>query len=200
MSKRETAAAKEVQRQKLELDPKYIIKLTGTLLGISAVVALLLGVVNQVTAPIIEEMQAEKTAAAMSQVLEAEEYLPLETEAEGVTALYEARTGREPAGYVVEVSGSGYGGAIQMVVGVDLSGTVTGVSVTDHGETSNVGTKVVESEAVLGQFVGMSLADGEITVNSGTNRFDGVSGATVSSRGVVSGVNTALAAVAGLAE
>ena len=35
MSKRETAAAKEVQRQKLELDPKYIIKLTGTLLGIS---------------------------------------------------------------------------------------------------------------------------------------------------------------------
>ena len=73
MSKRETAAAKEVQRQKLELDPKYIIKLTGTLLGISAVVALLLGVVNQVTAPIIEEMQAEKTAAAMSQVLEAEE-------------------------------------------------------------------------------------------------------------------------------
>ena len=98
MSKRETAAAKEVQRQKLELDPKYIIKLTGTLLGISAVVALLLGVVNQVTAPIIEEMQAEKTAAAMSQVLEAEEYLPLETEAEGVTALYEARTGGEPAG------------------------------------------------------------------------------------------------------
>ena len=200
MSKRETAAAKEVQRQKLELDPKYIIKLTGTLLGISAVVALLLGVVNQVTAPIIDEIQAEKTAAAMSQVLEAEDYLPLETEAEGVTALYEARTGGEPAGYVVEVSGSGYGGAIQMVVGVDLSGTVTGVSVTDHGETSNVGTKVVESEAVLGQFVGMSLADGEITVNSGTNRFDGVSGATVSSRGVVSGVNTALAAVAGLAE
>ena len=46
----------------------------------------------------------------------------------------------------------------------------------------------------------MSLADGEITVNAGTNRFDGVSGATVSSRGVAAGVNTALAAAAGLAE
>lgn len=42
----------------------------------------------------------------------------------------------------------------------------------------------------------MSHADGEITVNSGTNRFDGVSGATVSSKGVTAGVNTALAAVA----
>lgn len=200
MSERTKAPAKAAQGPKLELDPKYIGRLTGTLLGISAVVALLLGAVNSVTAPIIEEMRAEKTAQAMAQVLEAEEYLPLETEAENVAAIYEARTGGETAGYVVEVTTSGYGGAMRMVVGVDAGGVVTGVAVTDHGETSNVGTKVVESETVLGQFTGMSLVDGEITVNTGTNRFDGVSGATVSSRGVTAGVNTALAAVAGLAE
>ena len=159
MSERTKAPAKAAQGPKLELDPKYIGRLTGTLLGISAVVALLLGAVNSVTAPIIET-----------------------------------------AGYVVEVTTSGYGGAMRMVVGVDAGGAVTGVAVADHGETSNVGTKVVESETVLGRFTGMSLADGEITVNTGTNRFDGVSGATVSSRGVTAGVNTALAAVAGLAE
>ena len=83
-----------------------------------------------------------------------------------------------------------------MVVGVDADGAVTGVSVTDHSETANIGTKVVDDQAVLDRFIGMSHGDGEITVNAGTNRFDGVSGATVSSRGVTAGVNTALAAAA----
>ena len=46
----------------------------------------------------------------------------------------------------------------------------------------------------------MSYGEGGITVNSGTNRFDGVSGATVSSRGVTAGVNAALAAVSALDE
>ena len=39
------------------------------------------------------------------------------------------------------------------------------------------------------------LENGDITVNAGSNRFDGVSGATVSSKAVTKGVNTALAAV-----
>ena len=44
----------------------------------------------------------------------------------------------------------------------------------------------------------MSHAAGDITVNAGTNRFDGVSGATVTSKGVAAGVNAALAAVQGV--
>ena len=91
---------------------------------------------------------------------------------------------------------NGFGGAMSMVVGVDMDGAVTGVSVPDHSETANIGTKVVNDQTVLDRFIDMSHADGEITVNSGTNRFDGVSGATVSSKGVTAGVNTALAAVA----
>ena len=91
---------------------------------------------------------------------------------------------------------SGFGGMLSMVVGVDMDGAVTGVSVTDNSETANIGTKVVNDQSVLDRFIGMSHEGGEITVNSGSNRFDGVSGATVSSKGVTAGVNTALAAVA----
>ena len=194
MSKEKTAAVQP--KAKVELDPRFTAKLTLTLLGICAVVALLLGVVNSVTEPIIEEIQAEKTAAAMSQVLPADEYQKVETTYPNVTAMNKAMSGGEQIGYVVEVATNGFGGAMSMVVGVDMDGAVTGVSVTDNSETANIGTKVVNDQTVLDRFIGMSHADGEITVTSGTNRFDGVSGATVSSKGVTAGVNTALAAVA----
>ena len=194
MSKENTAAVQP--KAKVELDPRFTAKLTLTLLGICAVVALLLGVVNSVTEPIIEEIQAEKTAAAMSQVLPADEYQKVETTYPNVTTMNKAMSGGKQIGYVVEVATNGFGGAMSMVVGVDMDGAVTGVSVTDSSETANIGTKVVNDQTVLDRFIGMSHADGEITVNSGTNRFDGVSGATVSSKGVTAGVNTALAAVA----
>lgn len=200
MSRENAAAAEAAKREKVELDPRFIARLTATLLGICAVVALLLGSVNYVTEPIIEEMKAEKTRAAMAQVLQAEDYQIVETDAANVSALYRAVAGGEQVGYVVEVTANGFGGAISMVVGVDMSGTVTGVAVTDNSETANVGTKVVGNQDVLDRFIGMSYGEGGITVNSGTNRFDGVSGATVSSRGVTAGVNAALAAVSALDE
>lgn len=184
--------------EKLNLDPKYIFRLAGTLLAICVVVALLLGFTNAATDPIITQMQEERTNAAMAQVLPALEYTPMETDAEGVTALYEAMSSGTSVGYVAEVTSNGFGGAIQMVIGIDKEGRITGVTVTENSETPNVGSKVVGNQSVLDRFIGMSQADGEITVNSGTNRFDGVSGATVSSRAVTAGVNMALAAVAQL--
>ena len=170
------------RRQSISIDPRYVGRLAGTLLGICLATALLLGVVNQVTKPRIDAIQREKQEAA----------------ADGVTALYRAFEGAEPAGYVVQVTANGSQGAIQMMVGVDVNGAVTGVSVIKHSETPNIGTKVVADQAVLDRFIGMSHDGGEITVNTGNNRFDGVTGATYSSRGVADGVNAALAAVAAL--
>ena len=182
--------------EKLQIEPKYILRLAGTLFGICLVVALLLGVVNSFTGPVIEQAQAEKTAAAMQQVLPADEYRPMDQLPDGVLSMNEAVSGGAVTGYVVEVAPSGSQGKITMLVGVDAeTGTVTGVSVTDHSETPNIGTKVVDDPSVLARFVGMSHDGGDITVNAGTNRFDGVSGATVSSKGVTAGVITALAAV-----
>ena len=192
--------AKPAPKKPVQLDPQYITRLTVTLLAICLVVALLLGLTNSITKPIIDQAKWDKTVAAMSAVLPADSYEPVEgqTFADGVSAVYRAVSGGTTEGYAVEVSANGFGGAITMVVGVDSEGYVTGVSVIDHSETSNIGTKVVESETVLGRFTGMTHADGEITVNKGDNRFDGVSGATFSSRGVTAGVNAALRAVAGL--
>ncbi len=194
-----TAAVRSAGNQKLSLDPQFVGKLAGTLLGICLVVALLLGAVNYVTKPIIDQRQKEKNDAAMAQVLPADSYELVEgVQADKVTALYRAVADGVQTGYVVQVSSSGFGGTISMMVGVSLDGAVTGVAVTKQSETANIGSRVVGDQSVLDRFVGMSHAAGEITVNSGANRFDGVSGATVSSKGVTAGVNAALAAVAAL--
>ena len=172
----------------------YIVRLTVTLFGISAVAALLLGIVYYITKPVIDWRTEEKTKAAMALVLEAEEYPKAENLVlpEGVTALHAATVGGETVGYVCEVTSNGFGGAMSLVVGVDLEGRVTGVSVIKHSETKNIGTKVVMSSKVLSRFVGL---EGPVTLGGGENRFDGVTGATFSSRGVTAAVNEALDAV-----
>ena len=194
MNRKNEPASPRSSKPALSLDPRYILRITGVLLVICLITALLLGAVNAVTKPRIDAIQREKQEAAMAQVLPAERYEPAEAAADGVTALYRAFEGAEPAGYVVQVTSNGSQGEMQMMVGVDVDNRVTGVSVIKHSETPNIGTKVVADQSVLDRFIGMDHAHGEITVNSGTNRFDGISGATASSKGVAAGVNTALTA------
>ena len=199
MSNEKSTAAAKQPKPSLSFDPQYIGRITGVLLVICLVVALLLGVVNQVTKPRIDAIEAEKIRAAMSQVLQADEYISWEGDLpKNIASLSLANSGGESIGWVVQTTATGSQGPITMMVGIDPTGAVTGVSIVSHSETPNIGTKVVADQSVLDRFVGMSHADGEITVNSGSNRFDGVSGATVSSRGVTAGVNAALDAVSEL--
>ena len=196
MSKQtQKTAAVKPQKPSLSIEPKYVGRLVGTLTGICLVVALLLGVVNAVTKPRIDAIQEAKQQAAMAAVLAADGYEEAATETPGVEALFKAMGNGKQTGWVAETSTSGSQGIIQMMVGVDMDGRVTGVSVVKHSETPNIGTKVVADQPVLDRFIGMSHENGEITVNAGANRFDGVTGATYSSKGVAAGVNAALAAV-----
>ena len=187
----------------LAQDGRYIGKLAGILLAITAVTALLLGVVNYITAPVIDEATAEKRLAAMRQVLVAEEYpvvATLSPEGEAydsaagtgtVTGLYRAMQSGQQIGFVAEVAVNGFGGAMDLVVGLNMERTVTGVAVVSHSETPNVGSKVVGDQSVLDRFIGMT---GEITVGSGENGVDAVSGATTTSKAVTAAVNAAVAA------
>ena len=99
----------------------------------------------------------------------------------------------ELLGYCVEIQTPGFGGMITMVVGVDLDGKVTGIAITDHRETLDMGTPALE-EDYLNSFVGRS---GTLKL-TGLNKIDILSGATVTSKAVITGVNKALSIVANL--
>ena len=194
-------------KEKVDMDPKYIIKLTVTLFVTCVIVAGLLGLVNSVTEGPIAEKNKTKTAAAIQEVLPEMEGSPAVVEltdemtaaASGagatVTEAYEAQAGGSTIGYALKIVASGSQGNIEMMVGVDTEGAVTGVSIVKNSETSGIGSKVMSNEnGVLDQFIGKSAADGTLSVGKNV---DAISGATVSSRGVTTGVNAALA-VAGV--
>ena len=101
----------------------------------------------------------------------------------------------------MKVSASGSQGTIVMMVGINVEGAVSGISVITHSETSNIGTKVTGNElldsgiGVLDQFKGLTLSESGLAVGSDV---DAITGATVTTKGVTKGVNGALAAVAAM--
>lgn len=201
-------------KEKVDMDPKYLIKLTVTLFITCVVVAAALGGVNAVTADKIAAINWENTQNAMkavvadpdnttfSDALELTGDMTAAASSAGATldSVYEVLEGGESAGYAIKVVASGSQGSIEMMVGVDAEGVVTGVSIVKNSETSGIGSKVMDNEptangvGVLSQFEGKSAADGALSVGSNV---DAISGATVSTKGVTAGVNAALA-VAGV--
>ncbi len=166
----------------------YILRLTVTLLLITAVVAGLLGLVNLLTEDKIAALTAEKAKNAMEQVLAAEHYEPLDCPEGGmVTEAFRA----DDLGYVVRVSPNGFGGAIDMMVGISAQGAVTGVVIVSHTETASLGANCTR-EDFRSQFTGGTDA---LSVDKDGGTIEALTGATVTSRAVTEGVNAALAFV-----
>ncbi|MDR1117140.1 MAG: FMN-binding protein [Oscillospiraceae bacterium] len=172
---------------------KYILKLGLTLLVITTAVALLLAGVNAITSGRIEELTLEKTNRAIEAVMPGCTVGGDTVEGAGYTLIPMEKNGGA-AGYCVSVSPSGFGGSIDMIVGIvfeeDGRMSVGGVSIVSMTETAGLGTKA-KDEAFLGQYKGLT---GVVGIGGGENEISAVSGATVTSKAVTEGVNTALEA------
>jgi len=187
------------------LTPKFVLKVAGTLTAIALVVAALLGVVNMITKDRIDELNFAATREALSKVTpEGSDYETLDLSDEAVAAaaaqggtlteMYAVSTG----GYACKVVASGSQGNIEMIVGVDVDGAISGISVVENAETKGIGSKVMDNlpnaagVPVLDQFIGKTAAENLVVGKNIT----AITGATVSTRGITAGANAALAAVA----
>lgn len=173
----------------------YIFKLAGTLFLITALVAAALAGVNSITAPRIAAINAEKTQKAVEEVLPGGGELLAEGSYDNQGGKI-AEVYKSDKGFAVKVLPMGFDNTITMMVGVDLDGKVTGISIISHTETAGLGAvaadKGDDGQAFRGQFVGKS---GVLEV--GTD-IDAISSATITSKAVTEGVNMALKCVAGL--
>ena len=170
-------------------------KLVLVLFAISVVTALLLGLVNMVTAPVIAANNQRVADEAKAEVLPTSgEYVEVTGQYTGgdpnVLGVYQA--GED--GYVVEIQSSGFGGMVKMMVGVGADGTCTGVSITGHSETSGLGANATDA-TWREQFKG---ATGDVKVTKDNGTIDALTGATITSRAVCSGVTAALEAAASM--
>ena len=182
---------------KTENNVKYVLRLALTLFLITAVVAAVLAGVNSITKPSIEAQNMAKTQNAIAAVLPGgfdEELTSFDKQGGLVSKVYKGANG-----YALEVLPAGFDNTITMMVGVDNEGKVLGISVVSHTETAGLGAVAAannsKGEAFRGQFVGMS---GSVAVTKDGGQVDSITGATITSRAVCTGVNAALTCVAGL--
>ena len=87
----------------------------------------------------------------------------------------------------------GYGGDIQFAMGVQNDGTLNGISFLSIGETAGLGMKA-QDEAFCDQFAGKNVDRFTYTKNGASNEMeiDAISGATITTNAVTSGVNSGL--------
>jgi len=152
---------------------------------IALVAGLALAATNMVTAgPIIEQSIKAAREARIAVFPEASDFVEMDLgEGLGIDSVYEATLDGQTIGYVLQNTVSGYGGPIEIIMGVDLQGTITGMSIggSKFSETAGLGTQV-KGPAFTGQFVGLAE---EPTLNGNV---DTISGATISSTAVINGV------------
>ncbi len=168
----------------------YVLKLALILLAITGAVALVLAGVNAITEERIAAIREEKTQKAIAKVLEGEpENMTLSGDTGIVRSAYKSQFG-----YAVEVAPNGFDGEILMMVGVDLEGRVTGISIISQTETAGLGAEAAadnaKGNAFRDQFVGLGV--GEVALQKDGGTLDALTGATISSRAVAEGVKAAL--------
>ena len=178
-----------------------IVKLALVLLAVAAIMAFVLGIVNEITKDRIAEIAAEKTATAYANVLEAPTYDEAtdftNDENQTITKLSVAKNDAgETTGYVAETTFSGAQGMITLACGVDNDFKCTGISIISHSETSGLGANAASSADVgvnwRAQFVGVGE---DVKLKKAGGTIDALAGATITSRTVTATVADSIAAV-----
>jgi len=175
---------------------KDIFKLGTTLFGICAVAALILGVTNNITAPVIEERNIQASNEARKIVLpDADEFKKLDDiNSDMVVEVYEGIKGNNVVGYTIKTSSKGYGGAIESMVGISKDGKITGVEIGNHSETPGLGSKATEP-TFKNQYLDKDVSKPLLVIKGSANNeneISAISGATITSNGITNGVNAAM--------
>lgn len=167
-----------------------ILKIGAILLAITAVISLMLAVINSLTA----EKVAENNEKAISESIEMIFGDCVKNElthsyTAPIDKVYEIYKDEMLCGYCVKLTETGLNGGIEMMVGADKEGSIIGVKIISHSETPGLGS-LVAGEDYLSQYLGKK-AEGI----SFLQEIDSVAGATISSRAVNNGIAAALAAM-----
>lgn len=178
-------------------------------LGAAAVLCVaILSLVNQQTAPRINEQRLASKMAILSDVLPGVEISQaLLHDCLLVTdqtllgrptpqVLYRWRKDGELAAYIIETTApDGYSGNIDVIVALTPDGTILGSRVLEHQETPGLGDKIeVRRSPWILSFSGKTVTDdnaGRWAVRKDGGEFDQFTGATITPRAVINAVRNA---------
>ena len=178
---------------------KELFKLTIVLTIICSLAATALALVYTITKEPIAFQQRLKKLKAIKAVqpdydnAPDQDFVDLKTDgsAEVPTRFYITKKGETPTGVVFMVSAVGYGGTIDLMVGLNPEGSITGVQVLRHTETPGLGAKITE-EKFLKQFASRNIQDTNWALKKEGGDIDQISGATISPQAVVKALSGGL--------
>ena len=174
-----------------------IVKLGLILFTITAITGLILGVVYEITAGPIALTQLRLKNEALSAALPEADAFEAQPLSEGtpaiVTDVQKASGSGAFAGYCITVTPKGYAGLIEIVVGVTADGKLRAIRILSQGETPGLGAKAA-TDAFMGQYTNKEVESLTVVKAPPTSpeQIQAISGATITSDAVTSGVNTAL--------
>ncbi|GAB5614230.1 RnfABCDGE type electron transport complex subunit G [Faecalimonas hominis] len=186
-----------------------IVKNALILTAITLVSGLLLGGVYEITKePIQASKEKAKQEAYKSVMSDAEEFETDnsfdEKKAEKIleknkingcylseVAVGKDKSGKEIGYVITSTSKEGYGGEIQISVGVSMDGTVTGIEILSINETAGLGMQATEP-AFKKQFENVKTDKFEVKKDNPKGNVDALSGATITTRAVTNAVNAGL--------
>ena len=186
------------------------LKNISVLLIVALVSVALLAVLNQVTKGKIEAAETQaRNEVYQSVFAEASKFEALETmsgplssyapedESIVINSVLEAQDeSSKDIGYVFDVtSKNGYGGDVQIAVGIKNNGEVTAFKVISASETPGLGAKSMEDE-YASQFAGLSgkehIGFSKTGADRSKNEIDAISGATITTTATTNAVNAAI--------
>jgi electron transport complex protein RnfG len=154
-----------------------------TLVVLVSVVALTL--IDGVTREKIAEAQRNEIKEMLAALFpEMDDY-----EFDEASSNYGILTAGRPVGRAFMARKTGYGGAIDVLVGLETDGTLRGIRVISQQETPGLGAKIIEP-GFLNQFSGLSVD--ELALRQDGGAIDAITGATISSSTVIDAVKEAI--------
>ena len=178
---------------------KENIRLGLILLLITGIAGLLLGGAFEITkVPIATSIEASRQLAMKEILPDAEKFTKSDVQIKANTKVLEVNDGvkgTEIAGYAIKVAPKGYGGPVEIMVGISSAGKVTGIKILSHTETPGLGANAPEpkfSDQYKNKPIKEKLEVVKITPSK-ENQIQAITGATITSKAVTLGVNDAVA-------
>ncbi|MBO4220521.1 MAG: FMN-binding protein [Clostridia bacterium] len=164
-----------------------IFKVGAVLLSICAVVTLVLSLVNFLTFDAAQANKKKEIDIAISSMFpKSTSSIEVETEyGDPISGVYKVMENDTHIGYAVGTTANGFGGKIEMLVGIENGGKIRGVKIISLSETPNVGSRVDDEEYLSGY-------KGKSGILKLKEDIDAISGASISSRAVLAGVNSVM--------
>jgi len=181
----------------------FVLKLALILFTITFIATLLLTFCNYITKDRIAMINEENAQKAKQEVIANAEFEKVTLSDEitkqliktySFVSIDKALINGELAGYCVNLAPQGFGGSINMIVGIDTEMKYTGIKIVSMSETPGLGAKI-QNPDFYEQFSDNKNGMLSVVKNKADlteNEIQAISGATISSKAVTNGANSAM--------